>query len=193
MNQLLHYPALALVGATLATVTIAGEDAHREYGAHMHGSANLNIALEANTLFLELQTPSANLVGFEHAPRTTEQKQNVHEAIETLENGTEAFLIDPAAGCTLTRAEVETGMLEGSEEHEEHGSEEMSHAAHEEEVHSEFHATWEFNCSNAQALDSIDVRLFGLFSGISEIDAQVISASGQTAVELSPSATRIAL
>ena len=38
--------------------------------AHIHGEAKLNIVFEGPELFIELKSPSYNLVGFEHAPRT---------------------------------------------------------------------------------------------------------------------------
>ena len=38
---------------------------HASLGAHEHGVAQLNVALDGNTLEIELESPAMNLVGFE--------------------------------------------------------------------------------------------------------------------------------
>jgi hypothetical protein len=53
--------------------------------AHEHGVARLNLAVAGNSLTIELFSPAANIVGFEHHPRTQAQKDQVKEARKTLE------------------------------------------------------------------------------------------------------------
>ena len=50
--------AAALSAASLATA------AERELGAHMHGHGTVNIVLEGSALWIELEAPGADIVGF---------------------------------------------------------------------------------------------------------------------------------
>jgi len=65
-------------------------------GAHVHGAARLQVAVDGNTLNLQLETPLASLVGFEHAPRTNQQKQALQAMAERLRQAGEIFTPTPA-------------------------------------------------------------------------------------------------
>ena len=70
-------------------------DEHASLDAHEHGSASLNIALEGNSLELELDSPAMNLLGFEHAAHSTADRAklaSVKRLLESLAGGDdEAF------------------------------------------------------------------------------------------------------
>ena len=148
---------------------------HREHNAHQHGAALLNIAIEGNSLHIELESPAMNFVGFEHAPKNHEQKHAVEHAAAELKNGNSLFVLTAAAQCSLTEAQVESPMLE--QEHNEHEK-------HDKEMHSEFHANYVFQCKQIKALRTVDVQLFNKFSGTDEIRVQLITSKGQTVKEL---------
>ena len=78
-----------VIGITALVITISPLQAgqHRHYKAHEHGVALLNIAVEGYNLYIEFSSPSANIVGFEHHPRTLEQKDAVAGAVRTLQQG----------------------------------------------------------------------------------------------------------
>ena len=42
--------------------------AHRQYDSHVHGMGTLNLVADGSEVHIELDSPAANLVGFEHAP-----------------------------------------------------------------------------------------------------------------------------
>jgi hypothetical protein len=44
----------------------------------------MNVAFEENELYIELISPAASIVGFEHHPRSEAQKTAVKKATETL-------------------------------------------------------------------------------------------------------------
>ncbi|MFT6906309.1 MAG: hypothetical protein ACJAS1_002975 [Oleiphilaceae bacterium] len=50
--------------------------------------------------------------------------------------------------------------------------------------HSEFEAEYHFECKNISALKTIKLTLFDAFSSIEEIEAQIITSSGQQLLEL---------
>lgn len=159
----------------------------RQHSAHLHGVGKLNIGMDGNNLIIELTSPAANIVGFEHAPENEQQSHDVHEAIELLKQGEKMFVLTKKAMCTLHEAHVESDMGQGHhEEHEGHGHDD-AHSGEDHDgdsVHSEFEATYHFECQNPGSLKAIDVLLFVHFPGFEEIEVQMLTPKGQTAVEL---------
>ena len=65
--------SLVLACLPMTVVRAAAPEAEpgfTQLGAHVHGKVVVNLALEGNTLRVELDAPAINVVGFEHAPRT---------------------------------------------------------------------------------------------------------------------------
>ncbi len=168
-----------------------------EEAAHEHGVAQLNIAQDAETLFVEFISPSANLVGFEYQPSSDEEKILVEAAITDLAAGLLLFSPSEAANCSLLSAEVESEIAEESHSeehsHEGHKNEEENHHDHEHnDTHSEFHATYEFNCSNVENLTSFDLSsLFRLYPDILDLDVQYALENSQGATELNAMNTEL--
>lgn len=174
LNQLAGL-ILSVVSLTVSPVVLSSEDhhEHREHGAHEHGSATLNIAIEENSLHIELESPAMNIVGFEHAPGNEKQTKAVTQAAAALKDAHKQFVLPAAAQCTLTEAHIESPLIK----HEQHKAEKA-------ETHSEFHASYIFACENISELNNINVRLFETFKGMDDIDVQLISTQGQTTKEL---------
>jgi hypothetical protein len=173
--------------------------------------ATLNIALDGNELLLEVISPAANIVGFEHAPRTEEETHAVHEAVDLLEDGDKMFSFTDGAECRFHKAHVDSDMAgeDHDEEHQdgkEHGKPDKGHDdAHEQhaedhaeephghgDVHSEFKITYYFECGNPDSLKSIDVLLFSRFPQFEEIEVQLLTPKIQTGFELTRRKSRLA-
>jgi len=99
------------------------EDAteHREHGAHVHGAAALMIAWSGNDMAIDLETPAYNILGFEYAPASEEEKALLAESVATLEAG-DLLQLNPDAECTVVSANVQTTLSEEGHEHEEEKS-----------------------------------------------------------------------
>ena len=197
--------------------------AEREHGAHEHGVGQLNVAVEGETVEIELVAPGADIVGFEHAAETDEDKKAMEAALAALKEGEAIFVFPAEAACRLEEVEAENEALGHDEhddhghdddghddhghddhageehkegEHDEHAHEEHAHDEHEEhgeESHSEFHAHYHFDCEKPDAVTHVDVTYFERFPAAEELDAQVIGESGQSAQELTAEATRLDL
>jgi len=102
----------------------------RDLDSHAHGSATLNIALDGNSVFLELETPWNNLVGFEHAPSTDEQHELVDNALALLNAPTKLFSFD-GGSCSTVETSVESSLEDGHDD---------DHDAHHDEDHDEKHS-----------------------------------------------------
>lgn len=177
----------------------------RQHGVHVHGMGKLNVAMESNELYLELISPAANIVGFEHKPETEKEKQTVEAAMAMLEKGDGVFIFTKKAECRLQESHIKGDVFDSHhEEHDEHhdGKEDKHddhHTAKEDkhdhhhadeavghdDSHSEIEATYRFRCARPENLKSIDVQLFSQFPMFEELDVQLLTTKGQTAVELS--------
>jgi hypothetical protein len=184
----------------------AGDQRHHE--AHVHGVAHMNVAFEGNNLYIELSSPAANIVGFEHHPRTQEQKAAVKKAIETLEAGEKLFALPDSTCGKLVKTNVQTDVENDSDhepgqlhaqDHAESGKEaeveKHRHGEHHEgddhERHSEFKAEYHFVCKMPQKLTLVDVKLFRIFPGIEHIEVQLLTETKQTALELTATKNKI--
>ena len=199
--------ALWAVGPNLSNIQAAE---YRHHEAHEHGVAHMNVAFEGNELYIELISPAANIVGFEHQPRTQEQKAAVKAAIKKLEAGEKLFAFSSGVGGSLVKSKVHTDINNDSghesdetksHEHDEisrdagndaekHGHEDHQHAD-EHERHSEFKAEYHFMCKKPEKLVYVDVMLFSVFSGIEHIEVQLLTGTKQTALELTAKKKKI--
>jgi hypothetical protein len=108
--------------------------------AHVHGEAELNIVFEGRELLMELESPSFNLVGFEHEPKSLDQQKLVENTIESLKDFRQIASISPEADCKLIDASISTtmkGLGDGRKEHHEDEHHEDEH--HEDEHHEDEH------------------------------------------------------
>ncbi|CAI8999714.1 DUF2796 domain-containing protein [Pseudomonas chlororaphis] len=167
---------------------------HGSLGAHEHGVARLNAALDGQTLELELESPAMNLVGFEHAASTDADKAKVDAVRAQLEKPLALFSLPPAAGCVVAQQELESPLFgDKPEDHDEDHDEAKDANGHEHHhEHSEIHAHYQFTCATPGALKSLDLAgVFKTFPATQKIQVQLISPSGQQGVEATSKAASL--
>jgi len=105
----------------------------RELGAHEHGAAELMIAWSSSDVAIDLETPSYNILGFEYAPSSDEEKALLAESMAALESG-ELLMLSPDAGCTVISVDIQTSFEEKdhNEDEEGHNEDEEGHNEDEE-------------------------------------------------------------
>lgn len=136
MNRLIL--ATLLAGTALTAPALAQE--HRHAGTHVHGLAELAIALNPDgTLVAELESPLYNLIGFERAPRDEGEYALVAAAIASLE-GVATLAFNAEAGCTLSETALEGFPHAAAHEHHDHDHEHMDHDGEEPHDHDHDHA-----------------------------------------------------
>ncbi len=197
------------IAASLVSLCVApvlAEESKRELGAHEHGHSALNIAIEGDRVEMELIAPGADIVGFEHAAESEEDKATVEQAEARLGEPLSLFGFPDAAGCSVQSASVE---IEGEGHHDEHVDKaqaedehhedgehaEADHEAGEGEAsHNEFHAAYALTCTAPDALDGIDfAAFFDAFAGAEEVEVTVISEKGQSSYEVERDAPMVDL
>ena len=119
-----------------------------DLGAHLHGHAELLIAIEGEYVDIQLTSPAANILGFEHAPRNAEQRKRIQQAQSVLEHADTLFQFRKTK-CQSIMANVQfpfSADTSNATEHNEHDNSqhdgdhhENHHDGHGEDKHSGHH------------------------------------------------------
>ncbi|MCO4756826.1 MAG: DUF2796 domain-containing protein [Oceanospirillaceae bacterium] len=197
----------ALIGLTLLGSAVQANALEESDGAggslavHQHGVAELNLALDGKHLELELISPAANIIGFEHAARTDAEKQKVQQSIKKLQQAGQLFALTAAADCRLGRVELAstTDTDEHSGEHDndpEHhaGEHEHEHEHEHDEAggdHSDLRVHYYYQCLQPKQLNGLDVLMFKAFPAIEKIHLQLITPQTQQGKLLTPDNPRV--
>ncbi|CAD5374336.1 conserved exported hypothetical protein [Rubrivivax sp. A210] len=150
-------------------------------GAHEHGVARLDIAVDAARVSILLETPLENLLGFEHAPRTDAEREKVAAALTRLRASQVLFRIDSAAGCQPSRVDLQSAALG------------LGTATNSREGHGDLDATFDFKCSQGGRAGFVEVGLFETFPGLQRIELQVATPKGQMRATLRRPTSRVML
>ncbi|MCQ9084747.1 zinc uptake protein ZrgA [Vibrio harveyi] len=127
--------ALALVIGLSLTATANAEE-YRQHEAHVHGHVEFNIAQDGKDLLIEITSPGADVVGFEHAPENAEQENALNNAIAALKDTNKLFAINQQAKCIIEDVHVAHTLGEESHEgHDHHDHEGHDHDKHDHEGH----------------------------------------------------------
>lgn len=165
----------------------------RSAGAHVHGAANLSIVLDGKTVNIELETPLYNLLGFEHAPKTPEQKEAVAAATATLEQPGSILSFNSAAGCKPAPASTDKHVHFFDDHDHAHDDEHNHQEEDDAHGHKNFVIDYKYNCKAPQKLDAATIGLFKAFPNFSEIDVVFLGPSRQVALEATADKPRIHL
>ena len=197
-HALLLATALSTLVASGANAASGHSDDHghggKGHGAHVHGAAELTLALEGNDLELVLTSPAASIVGFEYKAESAAEREAV-AAAEVQLNGVAAWLSFTGTSCKLTGADVDLSAVQAlrQDEHnhgKEHGHEEN---AHHDEPHSDISAHYRYVCDDGAELESLRVGNDDLPFALEKIDAMWVTELTQGATVLTKGTQTIKL
>ena len=197
----IRHMMVGMIGTTLAVSHAFGGE--RELDAHRHGHGVRNIAIEDQTLWIELEAPGADIVGFEHPASSAEDKVEIETAKAKLRDVFGLFGIPANASCELDEMMV---MLVGDEhethdeagidlDHHDDHNEADHHDGHakEETHHTEFHAEYRMRCAGLSELETLPLRYFTVFPAAQELDVSVITEGGQQRQEVTSGSATVQL
>ena len=171
----LYFPRMKTFCCVLANFSLFfASVVHSAQDAHVHGLSHLTIALEKQTLLVEINSPLMDIVGFEGEPRTKVQKDSIERAKTKLRKISNVFIFK-GGSCLEKNIDVTLGH-DHSDEH--------SHSENDHDTHSEISAIYEFNCSEPTELQEIAVLLPNQFSRMEKIKAQWITPDSQGQITL---------
>lgn len=210
---------MKLFPVTLIAITSAGAVAlaeeRRDISAHAHGVSTLGVAIQGDTVQIELKAPGADTVGFEYEPKSAAEKSAVKSATSVLEKPLELFGVPAAAKCTVTAVDVHFEIEGAHDDHDDHshgakkhGHDDHSHGAKKaghddhdhghsgdakEESHAEFHAEYKLKCAAPAALDALTLTWFKNFPKAEEVEAIVLRDGAQIVTEATAKEPKVAL
>ncbi|WP_425056889.1 DUF2796 domain-containing protein [Pseudomonas abyssi] len=177
---------------------LAEDHDHHQHGsldAHEHGVASLNLVVDGNQVSLELDSPAANLVGFEYQPSTDEDRATVARVKAALEQADGLFTLTAAADCQLQQVELDSPLF-AAHDHEEHEHEDHDHDEHDADdhahdgehehehehehgEHADIEGRFDYVCAAPEQLEALTLPLFNDYPAMQRIQVQAITASGQ--------------
>lgn len=122
----MRYPQarLATAGAfalaMMMSMPAAAQEAFEQHGVHQHGLVTVNVAVDGQALRVEVHSPADSVIGFEHAPRPSDERARVQEMNAWLRAGRGMVLVPAAARCRLDRAAVAAPQWGLSQDHQHH-------------------------------------------------------------------------
>ncbi|MCB1509334.1 MAG: DUF2796 domain-containing protein [Hyphomicrobiaceae bacterium] len=160
----------------MLTLSVAAAQAQgrHEHGPHVHGHGTLNIAIEGSKVSMSLEVPGADIVGFEHKPKTDKQKAALVAAKAALAAPLSLFVPPAEAGCKLVASEVKFEVEGG-------------------DGHASFHATYALSCGSVDKLSTLEFAYFGKFAKANEVEVQLIAPKGVSKYEVTRKARLIRL
>jgi hypothetical protein len=105
---------------------------------HVHGQGQVGMAIDQNLISMTLESPGADIVGFEHEARTAEEKTAVIEALKQLSDPMFVIQLPANASCKVVQASSEVTSENGDEGHADHEDHE-EHADHDDHEDHEDH------------------------------------------------------
>ena len=159
---------------------------HRQHGAHVHGAGELLIVLEGNKLELSFRIPGMDVIGFEHAPRTKEQKASIEATKVHLRKGDQLFDLTGTPECKLRRSSALFALTthdheheddEQREDHEETAKQDQGEANAQ---HAEFHVKHKYECAKPEALEAIVFKIFDDYASIEKVNTAFVINSEQS-------------
>ena len=214
-------PQYLLAVAALGLSTSGYTQTDRDLDSHEHGTATLNVAFDNGLVLIELESPWNNLVGFEHAPKTDEQETAVANALSMLQqpdqlfsfNGGDCTIQDVDVDSSLASADGADDHHHDDEKHddehhddEKHDDEHHDDEKHDDEHHEDEHhddhadesgthssvfASYSYQCDSMNKIVEIDTNVFSVWSGMSELNVQMIGPAGQALLMLTPQNNQI--
>lgn len=166
--------------AAIAALSANSSSAH-ELGAHVHGVATLQIAVDEKTMTLDFSSPLDNLIGFEHAPHNAKQKAAVKNMEDNLNHADRLFVPSADAQCAPQSVKLGSPVLDQQEKPRQQTGE---------RAHADLDAEFVFACRQADKLHDLDVRLFGAYPNLHQLNVEIATLKKQAAATLSAGQTR---
>lgn len=153
-----------------------GGPAGSGHRAHVHGQAELDLAIDESGFSAELRLPMDSLVGFERAPANSAEREAFDTALAALKDPDRVLKASTAARCTGRLLDLQTPKwAEGGA------------------THADVEARYRFDCAERSRLVAAEVVVFQAFSRIRRIDTRRVDASGSGAQRLGRNARVVKL
>ena len=180
--------------ALLIALLLPLEGARAAPGAHVHGHASLQLALEGSRLTLSLESPLEALLGFEHSPRNATEREAVRRLGQGLRQADALFTLSPAAQCRFEGMDISSAALPAEllreplpaagkpAEAKQPGKPSPAPGAH-----GDLLAEYRYACARPEQLRRLQTDAFKAFGQLRRIELERVSGRSQGLHRLTPS------
>lgn len=179
---------IKLISTALFTLNVVFQSAPLYAAPHVHGEAELTIAMEADNVQIQFMAPASDIVGFEHSATSSEQQQALNDARGALSEFTNIFVLT-GGECVMSTVNIDMSGLEETKHdaHEHHKTPTHEH----QHAHPNIIATYDFKCQQLKRLSSLNINVFGVYPAISRVNGMWVGEHLQGSKELSAKDTQI--
>ena len=203
VGAMLPSSCMAAAAVVLAGVASGAAAAETSHGAHEHGAAEIELAVEGSDVVVNFTSPMYNLVGFEHAPRDEQDHEAVAAARVLLDAPGNLVLLQADAACAVVELEIDWDVPSAKEEEHDHdeAAEHDAHEAHDADEHDAHDAdeadhhddhdvhgqhvdvtvAVRYTCESPDRLNSLHVTAFESFERLSEVELRAVGPAGAVA------------
>jgi hypothetical protein len=135
--------------------------------AHVHGQAQLQLAVDQSQAVLSFSSPLDNFLGFERAPKDEAEQEKVKQLLQQLQNPLQWMELHSAAQCQAGQIELDSPVLTGKLK------------TSEQKKHGDLRFEMELQCKHPQLLRSLKANILQQFKGIHRLKVEVVHANGQ--------------
>jgi hypothetical protein len=153
------------VAAAPVLAGVSAASGHEEHSAHVHGQAQLTVATDGDLLEIMLESPAANLLGFEQKP-VTEAQQSAWQQQQSLLKSGQWLQLPAIAQCVLQQQQLADPWGKAGQ-------------------HADIGISLSYQCKAAELLNEVKVTLFTTAADLQQIDVQWVSGGQQGAATLS--------
>ncbi len=166
--------ALMALGTLIVASVYCGKG-NAQIASHQHGVATLRLIQDGFDIYVEFESPGADILGFEHEPQTPEQVQALALARQQFES-IDTLLLSEADCETVQHRLLTAGYDAATDEH--------AHDDHHGHAHAGFTASYRLTCSSEGFSTTVDIQLFRHFETIEQLNIEWFTAAGQGAQRL---------
>jgi len=166
----------------------------RSAESHIHGGASLSIVSEGDAITIEFETPLYNLLGFEYAPQTRNEKLRVSETEDILSKPQNLIKFNAEAKCSFKGPLSHIDLFHNDHDEEDHHDDEHhdhEDAKHHEEnskaKHTDVTLSYALKCQSIEKLKTVKVEFFNVFSNFAQLELVYLGPNQQMSADLSSS------
>lgn len=141
--------------------SLTGVSQAHEHAAHVHGTADLDVAVDGRTVTLSFTSPGDNIFGFEHAATNAAESAVVAHAIAALRDPANLFRLD--GNCKLASRSLNLPDLGKTE-------------------HSDVSGEFSYFCTELPG--QIDLPIWAMFPRMHTLTVDIAAPSGQRELHL---------
>lgn len=173
---------LSVAGLALVLSAPSGMAAeHRHADGHVHGIAEINLAVEGKTIVVEFRSPTEGVMGFEHEAKSAADIKKRDAALKLINDRFDQLVIlDGKLGCKSRGGKV---VILRTDAHGEKAASSKGHGHKQQKQsgeHREVHASFSYDCERSPAGSRVSFGVTKMFPEIHELKIQVLSDTKQS-------------